>query len=263
MASRQEPVLKQRIFEARYTQGYRYLDRCGDAILVLEKLLAEETGRVWLVNEATPAGARIHCPDLEITVVFDSRRLVVDRHMITKFDCDFVHLATTILAVLTGRFGLGDIQRFGSRRMKIIPVDSIEDAEKLALKVSKVTPWWPVGEGTFAPRAFEHTYVFDRPDRSKGVNVMTRVFAKVGADVEVDERLKQPPHYLHADQRTALLEQLRRASQQRADPETGLLIDVDYYWVWPPKNPSANEFLEEAWRESDRFENELLKASRA
>jgi hypothetical protein len=34
----EKPVALHTIFEARYEHGYRYLDRCGDAMLTLESL---------------------------------------------------------------------------------------------------------------------------------------------------------------------------------------------------------------------------------
>ena len=48
------------VFEARYERGYRYLDRCGDAMVILEEALPEVSdGHVWMTEEMQPKGARM------------------------------------------------------------------------------------------------------------------------------------------------------------------------------------------------------------
>ncbi len=36
-----KPKLVQQVFEARFDRGYRYLDRCREALLILEEALPE------------------------------------------------------------------------------------------------------------------------------------------------------------------------------------------------------------------------------
>lgn len=259
MAKRWNPVIRQRIIEVRFEQGYRYLDRCGDALVILEDLLGDDTQRIWLTDEATPAGARLSCPDLNMRIVFSSHRMVVDQFSPSEFECEFNQIAATTLATITGRFDLRKMKRYGNRVIKIVPADSIEDAEKMSVQISQSTKSWPLEEPGFHPRSVERTFVFDLEDRSKGIRVVTGPFSKIGADIQPDERLKQPPHLLPAEQRTALLDQLKREQQKRRDPETGLAIDLDYFWAWPSENVSLNEFLEEAQRELDCFEQAVLK----
>ena len=131
------PVPRQRVFEARYEQGYRYLDRCGDALLILEDMLSEATRCVWLPQEATPTCARLMCPDLDTYVVFNASSLIIDHQVIGEAQFDFVAVATTALSTLVGRFDLQKMRRFGFRRFIIVPAanDSIDDADRLSLRL--------------------------------------------------------------------------------------------------------------------------------
>lgn len=261
MPRRSEPVLRQRIFEARYERGYRYLDRCGDALLILESSLGDLTGRVWLPGEMVPTRAQLKCPDLDLTIGANAQSMSVDQVASDELPCPFEEIAATALATIIGRFDLREMRRFGFRRIKLLPVatDALKDAEALSLKVSPVEHWFVPEDASFEARAFEHQVRYELPDRRKGLSVATKPFAKTGTSIEVDERLSWPPHHLPEKQRQALLEQLRRQKKREHDPEAGIVIDIDYYWMWPEKGANAKDFLAEAVRQVDCAEQQLLK----
>lgn len=261
MATRGQPVSRQQIFEARYEGGYRYLDRCGDAMLILEKALAEDTDRLWLPQEMAPAGARLICPELDFTIVFHAERLIVDRNPIGELPCDFAQVASTALATIKGRFDLRRWRRFGSRRVNVLGTDSIDDAERLTLKHSPFGDWrdTEAKSSGLEQRDVGLTLTFELPDRSKGVRFRTVAYHQVWAPLQLDERLRTPPHMLPTGQREALLEQYRRAKRREQDPEAGLMIDIDYYWIWPPEDAVVKDFLQEAKEEADRLEDSFIK----
>jgi len=247
------PVLRQRIFEARYEQGYRYLDRCGDALVILENLLSEQTSHVWLPHEANPTSARLQCPDLDVTIVFNSYSMIVDQQIVSDALLDFAHLAATTLATLTGRFDLRAMRRFGYRRVHILAAasDSIDDAERLSLTIAPDQSWFHPPAPELAPRSFEQATLYEQSDRAKGLRVTTKPYAKIGTDLHVDERLNAPPHHFPKEQRTALIEQLKRAKARQHDPEAGVSIDLDFYYLWPPKTLSIPDFVQEATKTAD------------
>ena len=262
MASRLEPVLRQRIFEARYEHGWRYLDRCGELMLILENLLEEYTGCAWMAGEISPASAHLKCPGLDMVLLFNARRLVLDQNPVGDVDCDFTRLAADALATLKARFDLREMNRFGSRRIKIVPADSVDDAQKLSVKWCPVKEWRRSPSSTLPPREYECTSSFEAEDRSRGVQVIVKPYAAVGTELKVDERLRLPPHHLHERQREALVEQLKRARQRRQEPEAGLLIDIDYYALWPPEGYTVSEFLKEAQEVADILESDLIEERR-
>jgi len=247
------PVPRQRVFEARYEQGYRYLDRCGDALLILEDMLSEATRCVWLPQEATPTCARLMCPDLDTYVVFNASSLIIDHQVIGEAQFDFVAVATTALSTLVGRFDLQKMRRFGFRRFIIVPAanDSIDDADRLSLRLPPVKEWLSSVDPEFVTRSYEQVSVFETKDRSKGLRISTKPYTKVGSELHVDERLKIPPHHLREGQHKALVEQLRRTQARDRSPEAGVLVDIDYYWMWPPKDTNVKEFIESGMRASE------------
>ncbi len=260
MATRTKPVPRQRIFEARYEHGYRYLDRCGELILILEGALGDVTGQLWFPQEMVPTGARLVCPELDITIVFHSERLIVDRNPIGEVECDFTELAATALATIKGRLDLRKWMRFGSRQVNVIGTDSIEEAEQLSVKFAPVADWQNTesGDATLQPRDHQITSTFELADRKKGARVRTGPYHQVSAPLQLDPRLKSPPHLLPEGQHEVLLDQLRRAKQREKAPEAGLLIDIDYYWVGPSEDATVRGFLQEAKRESERLETAYL-----
>ena len=107
MAKRlKRPVEIQTVFEARYERGYRYLDRCGDAMVILEEGLPSKcAGNIWMPAETKPSGARMKCPGLDLTLVFDSSRLCLDQNPVTK-DCGFESIADFSLSTIVSKFGI-------------------------------------------------------------------------------------------------------------------------------------------------------------
>jgi len=258
MAKERKPVLRQRVFEALYEHGYRYLDRCGETMLILEELLTDQTQRVCLPTQMVPTGARMECPDLDLQIAFDTHKLIVDQNPVGNLECDFDDIAVATLSTLIARFDIQKIRRFGARRIRILGCDSLDDADALSLRFPLGQDWRKNPTKELLPRASSGTLAFESKDRSKGIRIVTAPSAKVGADVKIDERLKRPPHHLPQGQREVLLDQLKRRKARQFDPEAGLAIDIDYCWMWPPKEASANDFLAEAWREADRLEKDFL-----
>ena len=257
MAARTEPVLRQLIFEARYERGYRYLDRCGDIMLILEALLTDQTGCLWMAGEASPASAHLKSPDLDMTLTFGPSRMILDRNPVTDVNCDFAALADDILATLKARLDLRELNRLGSRRVKLVPTDSIDEAQQLSLRLCPVSEWRTTGSSSLVPREFEYTGNFETPDRMKGVRIIVKPFAAITTELKVDERLRLLPHHLPEGQRSALVEQLKRAKQRWKDPEAGVVVDIDYYWMWPSESTSIRDFLNEANEEVSRLEGDL------
>jgi hypothetical protein len=192
MAPQKEPVLRQRIFEARYERGYRYLDRCGDAMVILEDLLAEGTGCLWFPAEATPTAARMICPDLDATLVFNAQSLVLEQAPVGDVEFDFARIAADSLGLIVGRFALEKMRRFGWRQIKLLPTNDIDEAEKLSVKCSPVADWRHKKSDGLVPREYEQAYRFESEDRTRGIRIFVKPFARYGVELHVDDRLRLP-----------------------------------------------------------------------
>jgi len=229
------PKLTQNIFEARYERGYRYLDRCGDAMVILEEALPEiSNGRVWMPEQMVPVGARIKCPELDIIVAFDTYRLCVDQNPVDT-ECDFVGISEYTHNTIVSKFEIKTINRLGHRQIYAIGTDSIEEAESLTLKKIPINNWPVKDLDGLTNKARNVKLEFANDDNTKGFRFAVKPFFKREAPVAIDERLNMPPHLLKEKQREVLLDQLRRHKRRETDPDAGILADIDYWWLNPQK----------------------------
>jgi hypothetical protein len=244
MMAKQHPTLQNQVFETRYERGYRYLDRCGDVMLVLEDLLGSETGTTWMTEDLVPTGAKIKSPDLELQVQFDSQHLVVEQH--TPPDpSHFDAVCELVLATIIGRLDLRTFTWIGFRQWWWAGADSIEHANQLSLKALPLDDWGlPVPQG-MVRTAYEATATCENEDGSLGYRVAVAPAHKIGAVIRLDDRLKRSPRTLPTGQREALLAQLKRYREREENPEAGLQIDIDFYAANPPK-PEAKALFENA-----------------
>jgi hypothetical protein len=254
----EKPVLAEQILEVRFERGYRYLDRCGEILLILEDLLAKETGKLWMTGEARPTGAVLKCPELEAVVVIDAKHLVVEQNPIA-LAFDFQSVCRTIWAVVETRLGITEVSRAGSRRKFVIPTDTVEQAEKLAVRYAPVSNWPSLGRTDLKRRNAEVSCIIESDDRKHGVRVTLSAQYRLGTPLQLDERLRLPPHLLATGQHDALIGQLKRRKEQQKDPDAGLLIDIDIYDVYPSKF-KIEDFVRVAHTDDVKYRDELLKA---
>lgn len=256
--ARIKPKLIQNVFEARYERGYRYLDRCGDVMVIIEEALPSlSKNSVWMPDDARPTGARMKCPSLDITVAFDTTRLVVDQNPVDK-ECSFDDISQYIFGTICSKFNTSTITRFGNRRYYIFPVDSVDEASRLSVKKAPLKDW-PVPESDdMKLQQCQATVIFEKPDHSIGTSFSIRPVSRIDAPLQLDERLRVPPHLLPTGQREALVEQLRRQKHREKEPVAGLMVDIDYYWV-RPEETSVKVFLEKAQLEITRLVNSFLE----
>jgi hypothetical protein len=238
-----KPKLIQNIFEARYERGYRYLDRCGDAMVILEEALpAISNNSVWMPEEMQPKGARMKCPELDITLVFDTSRLCLDQNP-ADVECPFENISKYAFDTVVSKFDIRKITRLGNRQRYILPTDSVEKAEALSVKKAPSNNW-PVPElNNMKPQRCEAETVFESADHSAGVRFSIGPAFRVEAPLKLDKRLTMVPHLLKEGQREALISQMKRQKQREKAPLAGLVIDIDYWWL-NPEETSVEKFLE-------------------
>jgi len=238
-----KPRLIQNIFEARYERGYRYLDRCGDAMVILEEALPNiSKNSIWMPEEMRPQGARMKCPDMDLTLVFDAYRLCLDQNP-AGVDCPFEDISKYAFDTVISKFDIRKTTRLGNRRRYILPTDSIEDAEALSVKKAPLDNWPPRSSGQMTPRSYDLTSVLENKERSEGLRFSISPTFKIDAPLALDPRLTMAPRLLKEGQREALIGQLKRKKQRERDPLAGLSIDVDYWWL-NPEETAIEEFLD-------------------
>lgn len=244
--------LTKQVFEIRYEHGYRYLDRCGEAMLVFEDVLPDVTGRVWMPEEIVPSGAKLKCPELDVVMVFDSTRLIVD-HDPADVDFDFPDLCATAYSVISARFDLSTVVRMGCRRFFMAPADSAELAAKLSIQLAPPPPSLGLDATRYPLKSADvTTYTFESDNQEEGYRVAVSPQVNPGAPDVIDQRLLSPTRLLPSGQKEALLAQLQRRKQREKHPTAGVMIDIDYYWTRPPK-ADLKSFFERAMPGTQRL----------
>jgi len=180
-----QAALTEQVLEIRYDRGYRYFDRCGEVMLILEDVLTKETNQLWMTGEIKVTGAHLKCPELEAVVVIDGKHLIVEQNPVTQ-DFDFKGTCRTVWAIVETRLGISTITRIGSRRKFTIPTNTFDEAEKLSVKYSPLGEWPGVGDTGFAPRGIDATNVFESADRKRGIRISLAAHAKLGTALQLD-----------------------------------------------------------------------------
>jgi hypothetical protein len=247
----------QSVFEARYELGYRYLDRCGDVMIILEQALPKITNnKIWMPEEIQPKGARMKCPELDLTIEFDTYRVCVDQNPVDK-ECAFEQISKYIWNTIISKFEIKGATRFGRRKIYILPTDSIENSDKLSVNKAPFHNWLDSVSTDLKPRNCEAATTLENKDRSKGVKFSISPVFKLEAPLNIDKRLTVAPHLLPTGQREALVEQLKRIRQRQEDPVAGLMIDIDYWWLKLDEMEIDN-FYKESESKIESFLNTFL-----
>lgn len=69
----------------RFIQGYRYLDRCGEALVKLENTLADG----WIPSETSPKAGVLKNDQLSMTASFSSESMTIQQAESISFECNW------------------------------------------------------------------------------------------------------------------------------------------------------------------------------
>ncbi len=111
-------------FSVRFDQGYRYLDRCGEAILRLEETL--EQG--WIPGEITPSGGQLRNYALGLGATFNTASLNVTQTEFMSFEY-FEDQTCKIFEVLRGTFEIRRVITPSLRMIYQLGFADVETAE--------------------------------------------------------------------------------------------------------------------------------------
>ena len=88
-------------FSVRFVQGYRYLDKCGEALVRLEDTL--DAG--WIPGEASPTSGVLQNYSLGLGANFNTKSLSVNQTEFISFE-HFAHETCNIYEILRSTFGI-------------------------------------------------------------------------------------------------------------------------------------------------------------
>jgi hypothetical protein len=132
---RVKPELRRLNFSTRFVQGYRFLDKCGEAIARLESTL----DKGWIPAETLPTGGVIRNYALGMTAKFNSEALEVEQ---TEFIAPEIFLDQTcrIYDTLWRLFEIEAILVPVMRVLVQVGLPDLETSEIYIRKLSFVTP---------------------------------------------------------------------------------------------------------------------------
>ncbi len=119
----------------RFVQGYRYLDRCGEAIVRLENT----TDEGWIPGEITPSSGHLQNWRLGMGARFDSESMTVHQREHISFE-HFKDQTCRIYEILWKTF---DIEKILSPTLRVvlqIGFEDLDDANKRALSLGLCKP---------------------------------------------------------------------------------------------------------------------------
>lgn len=109
-------------FTLRLIQGYRYLDRCGEALCRIEKTMDDG----WIVGDVAPKGGAIRNYKLGMAAQFGPDRISVTQKEFLSPD-HFINEVAKLVAILQGEFG---IERAKVPTLKVTYQHGCRDADE-------------------------------------------------------------------------------------------------------------------------------------
>jgi hypothetical protein len=231
------------VFEARYEQGYVYLDRCG---MTVNRLTASNSG--WVPQAINPQNAPlVHVPtgaafnfgpekyDFSLTQAAGAIALRND-------DVDqFISLLDAVSQIVNQELTLRTFSRKGFRVWYLFPTASDEESNEWLARL---------GSFTTSPHVAQS---FEAVIQTNGYVVVLRAAdRKLRIAANPVERLENLdlgsatvralPRSLPHGQRDALLRQLRERGRVIANPQFAVMIDVDVF-VDSPVDINAGDFV--------------------
>lgn len=122
-------------FSLRFLRGYRYLDRCGEALIRLEDAL--ENG--WIPAETLPSSGTMRNDELGLVAHFNAEGLQVQQHEVFSFDtfrdqsCKIFDVLRTVLEIK--RINVPAVQTTNQRGF-----ENVDDAESELQRLGLAEP---------------------------------------------------------------------------------------------------------------------------
>ena len=105
----------------RFIQGYRYLDKCGEALVRIEDTLGEG----WIPTETTPKAGSLKNDQLGMVVTFNSEAMTVQQGEFISFE-DFLDQTCKIYEILWPLF---ELKRIHLPVLRVILQKGFNDGE--------------------------------------------------------------------------------------------------------------------------------------
>jgi hypothetical protein len=223
-------ILPKIVFEVRYKQGYRYLDRCGEMMIEIENKLKN-----WSAREATITGCQMENQSEKMIFNCSSVKLDLAQYDNKTLDtASFLTCSTAMVDIVSKNLGIKDYVRFGLRYWFFYPIDSMKTGRKI-LSTNKFLNVSSEVESMFNKKIKDRSFVVILEEEGFGHRIALSLVHKEGVDVEKEPEafLTTAPHKLPKGQKEALLAQIEKRKLQAERPDVAILLDIDNYRMNP------------------------------
>lgn len=232
-------LLAKIVFETRYKQGYRYLDRCGEMMIEIENELKN-----WRAREAQISSCQMVNPSENMFFNCSSLKLDLSQDTVKELECkSFLSYSRQMFNIVSKNLGIKEYIRFGLRYWFLLPVDSIQSGQKILTGNSLFNVDTGI-EVMFDKKVKDKSFVVILEKEKYGHRIALSVVHKqgFGSLKDQNEFLTTTPHKLPKGQKEALIAQLERKKRQQDNPDVAVLLDIDNY-MEDPEAANLDNFI--------------------
>lgn len=248
--------VSQYVTTVRMVQGYRFLDRCGDALIRLENSL----GAGWMPDDVSPKGGQLKNDQLAMGIRFDAESITVLQVDFFDFGV-FADIALRATEILIQTFGVDRVLSPAFNAVFQIPAPDTDAAENI-LKSFKLATASPTLIDLFGePSSFEFvmTNESDGEWKESFVRQRKRIRAVVITQVKqagFDDRLVKRVRLLPEKQREALhgIAELRK----RMVAKPAVAVQVELERAFESEFPAATFDLPEFVFSTEKWQRETI-----
>ncbi|MDB5312087.1 MAG: hypothetical protein JWO38_6289 [Gemmataceae bacterium] len=199
----------------RFVQGYRYLDRCGEALINLERVLLPE----WLPADIAPQGGGLRNDTLGMAAGFNTEAVSVNQSRVVAFE-QYRDQACKIVDVLRSTFQVERVlsPAFACVFQRPFPEGVADEAESALLRLALMQPSPKLLDAVGgSPKSITFTVITTPSESWQGIpsRVTRRIEGKTVHQAEqksIDQRILRRASMLPEKQRDAIaaLQRLNR-----------------------------------------------------
>ena len=220
-------ILHRIVFEARYLQGYRYLDRCGETMVDIESSNPD-----WKLNNVNVNSGQMVNVNENITLSFNIDKLDLSKNNVEdKNVTPFLTHSVALTKIISKNLGIERFSRYGLRYWLLLPVKSATEGRKILSKCKTFSVNKEIEE-IFKSKIKDAGAVIVLEDKNYGHRISISMAYKDGSNLErgASKLLNTPPHKLPSNiRKKAVVAQANFRKQQNESPDVSILIDVDSY----------------------------------
>lgn len=247
----------------RFIQGYRYLDRCGEALIKLENVLAEG----WLPTETSPKAGVLKNDQLGMTTIFNSEGMTTTQSEFISFE-HFMDQTCKIFDTLWQAF---EIKRINVASIKVVLQkgfrdDELEKAAQYLLDLRLCSPHPALTElmgGRINALDFVMVTAEDIKWNQEQVHRRRRIQGQVirqERQPPFDERLLRRTRQLPNQQKEAIaaLMKLRRQHPEISPVAAQLDLEHSFETEFSAEAFDFPTFLQEGWDWAETLRHDIV-----